>query len=392
MNCCRRMLAALLMLVNVQASAIVAPETSSLPTPTWLARIYLYDKTTGFEALYCMGVLVDQRFVLSSANCAWDPFKVAENYPGLRRAYRIRLGTNNTRLEVAESFTSSDRNYTLHRLAEPASVTPATMSNATEQQLLGKEVRILGMDSSLPVKDAFYNPATGVEAYCSLDNVSKWFETGKLCYIYTLPLRSSSLLQARAQVIDPKAADAPSTALDTAAKSRIGAGRLSLDFRGSSSHLCHEDMGLPVVTVATDGQTELVGLVVSTGMALFPVCNGSLANVTMSINSARSFLENIIAEGNYKYLCPAKPVLTVRYPQTNQAELSWPAVSNADGYKLLYTERLGYEPIKTLDVRGLTKVTTPLDASKDYTVALMAYNSNCTSEMTRPVTVNSILK
>jgi len=194
------------------------------------------------------------------------------------------------------------------------------------------------------------------------------------------PLTGSTLYRTRARVIDPLAPGAPATEMDRFGGFDRSGARLYLDFRVSGSYACHEDLGAPVLRESAEGTLEAVGVVAAVGMAAgLPLCGPVLYNTFSSLAHYRLFMQDTIAQKTFERECPAAPELLVDELEDGSMRLHWKRVSGATGYRLHYTTREGYIPIRTADVGNVLEYHASMPAGIQYTVALSAYNEDCSS-------------
>jgi hypothetical protein len=376
------------MLLSAACWALVNPQTTMLRFPGWSAEIFVAGPN-GTYFPYCKGSLIASNWVLSSAACYFDPFKAkdAAANPG-DPAFVIRLGNSDTWLEVADHIDNDDFTLTLWRLAEAVSSTPIKLSARTSAELIHANVLIPGNQSTPAVRHSFFNPSQGENLVCNMDGVV-FFTDDALCYLLGDITTSATLLSSSAVIVDPSRADAPDTALDRAIEIDASGARLYLDFRGSNSYPCNEDLGAAVVWQNADGGYELVAVAAGIGMSIgLPVCTPALVNEFRSVAHYRAFIDETIVDYEFSALCPAAPEPLLRYTGANGINISWPAVPGATGYKIHYTDLIGYFPIETVDLKTGTEVATNLDENRVYTASLTAYNETCSSSPSELLTIS----
>ncbi|MES2606173.1 MAG: hypothetical protein V4603_14655 [Pseudomonadota bacterium] len=372
---------------TMPALALVNPDITSIPVPGWMVEIHGVLERQGRTAELCKGVLIAPQWVLSTTTCRFDPNRVLDDEQGETR-YVAKLGPNEDSVGVEEFFQSDDGTIALLRIELPSEATPLPLSTQTSAQLMGQQAVIFGKQTSLPVRHDFYNPNVIAPAASCQVNGTDFAIEGAFCYLLTKPARAFTLYQTRATIINPTMGGAPSTALDRAARIDTSGKQLYLDFRQSLSYPCHEDVGSPVLVKNSTGY-EIAGVVVGVGMTGFlPICGMSLANQFVSIAHARKFIDETMASYDFSATCPTRPEVDVFYLAGNEISVAWNPVKGATGYKLHYTTRHGHEPITTLDAKGRTAVDTTIAPGADYLVAVTAYNTHCSSELSELLPVN----
>jgi hypothetical protein len=349
-----------------------------LPVQAWMAQIYVDDDGTLRE--FCKGALISAQWILTASACVYDPFEAngperGESEPD----YVVRFAGSDIVHEV-ESFVQSDDFVAgMMKLKAPVTIKPVAISKKSSKELLNANVFILGTESTAAIGDYVFSPNIGKRMYCRIGG-EVFFRTGATCYVLAKSVKSTGLVETRAIVIDPKAPGAPNSSLDTWVPFDTSGSRLYLDFRAGSSYPCNEDLGYPVLRTNAAGTIELVGIVSGVGMAIgFPVCNPSLGNAFGTVSHYQDFIDTTIAQDAFNQLCPASPQPEVEYLGGNKVRLSWDPVAGAKGYRLMYTDQVGFRSFVALDVGNTTTISTEISVEPIYRVVLMAYNEVCSS-------------
>lgn len=368
------------------SQALVEPELSDLPPQRWLAQIYVDDGSSTLKE-FCKGALIASQWVLTSGFCSYDPFEaLGSDRDDAGAKYVVKLAGSSLYYDVEKYVKSDDLAAGLMKLAKPATIQPVSISSSSAVDLRDEEVVIIGTERTAAVGEIYFNPTLGTRMYCSVDGMV-FYGTGSLCYVMPKLVRSAQQLLSRATVIDPEGPGAPATQLDKAAPFDVTGNRLYLDFRADGSYPCNEDLGAPVLRVGTDGNVEIVGIVSGVGMALFPVCSPTLQNRFGTASEYQDFIDTTIAQDAFDNICPDAPVLEAQYPDGTRVNVTWNAVAGATGYRLLYTNGVGYMPFQSLDVGNRTEVSAELSPEFAYTAVIVAYNATCTSAPSDELTV-----
>ncbi len=367
--------------------ALVSPEQADIQEQDWMANILIKGSLSERYSLFCKGSLIDAYWVLSSPACFNDAFGIIDRAVGSDKAeYAVALGNLGGLFRVEERLISTDGNAMLLRLERPADNTPIKVLHYKPAQLKGVQIRIFNNESTASLADSVFNPVGDLPVTCRI-GARLFFDDGKMCYVVSKQEYSIFLQMARGRIIDPLAADAPVSPLNSAFIPDTSGDRLYVDFSERNSHPCHEDLGSPIVATL-NGELVQVGLVVAAGMATgIPLCNGSFFNNLISLDEQRDFIESSISKGKFAQQCPAKTVLKHEKLSKTQVRFYWDEIYQAEGYRVLFTTALGYEPIQSVDLGNITEVSVNLEPDTTYSLALQAYNSSCTGVMSRPISV-----
>ncbi len=193
---------------------------------------------------------------------------------------------------------------------------------------------------------------------------------------------------ARGRVIDPLSADAISSPLNETVTPDTSGDRLYVDFSENNSYPCHEDLGAPLVATL-NGEPVQVGLLVAAGMPTgVPLCNGSFLNHMISMAGLQGFIEENIRKGEFAQRCPAKAYLNFEQLDGAMVRFYWDEIDKAEGYRILATASLGYEPIQTFDLGDSLEITAELEIGTTYSLSLQGYNSECTGIMSAPLSLS----
>ncbi len=387
-----RVVAIVLLMSSIHVSALVNPENAYQPTPDWMARIYVINEFDGSAYLFCYGVLTDKQWVMSAGNCFSDPYYILDAFASQNDPeFEIRVGTSTERVRVSDFSFSDDSQLVMFQLADEVTNRPLAINTLTNSELLGQNVRIFAQEKSFPAGHWFYNPGGGKPVTCLVDGKEFSNGSGGRCYVFTYPLLADGLQQARAIVVDPKSPLYLATQLDKAVTVDTSGAKLYLNFKHQNSYPCMEDVGLPVIRTNSSGLYEMVGIVGSAGVSAgVPMCTSSIVNSFPAMTHYKDFIEKTMVAGDFKNVCPAPPELEVTYTGDNGIRLDWNEVSNADGYRLQYASRLGYSTIQTVEMLNSLTISTEIKPGLRYTVSIMAYNANCTSQLSDPIPVSII--
>jgi Trypsin/Fibronectin type III domain len=378
----------LLLFPFANTQALVTPVATQLQVPGWMADIYVWVEADNRAYEFCKGALIASQWVLSAGSCLHDPNRYLDDVQG-DPEYMVKLGPNGDLVEVEEFFPADDYSVGLFRIVLPSEAQPLPVSTKTAAQLLAAEVTILGRQSTEPVYDTYYNPGVAaVTASCKVNGV-EYFIEGAFCYLLTKPTKAFTLFKTNATIIDPAATGAATTALDKTVKIDKTGKQLYIDFRTQRSYPCYEDVGAPVLVNTGPDSYEIAGVVTGVGMTVgLPVCGMSLANVFVSAEVVREFIDRTTATYEFSQRCPAAPKPTVSYVGGKAISLRWKPVRTATGYKVHYTSQHGQVPITTVTVSSQTQINTEIESGADYLVAVTAYNANCSSPLSVTLPIN----
>jgi len=275
----------------------------------------------------------------------------------------------------------------LLRLNRPARNEPLPLLYRTPAQLKGIQVRVYSSVTSTSFADAYFNPAGSVPVTCDVDGRA-FFNDNRMCYVISELKYLNSMMMASGCVINPLSGDAPAIPLNNDLTPDTSGDRLHIDFSANNSYPCHEDLGSPVIATL-NGKLVQVGLVVAAGMTTgVPMCNGSFFNRQVGLVAQRDFIEASFAKGQFAQLCPAKAEIKFERLSATRVRFYWEEINQASGYKALYTTALGYEPIQVVDLGNIREATVELQSGVTYSLALQAYNDDCTGSMSRPISVD----
>lgn len=381
----------LMLLCTGQVAGIVEPEETQLQPQSWMVNIFATSRL-GFRSFMCKGALISGRWVLTAARCSvYDPYRAIEGTQSSGDPqYIVTIAGSNTPVKVLDFVQSDDGLLGLMYLETPVVAAPLAVSTATEAQLIGTDVQILGTERSKGVRDARFNPNSGLRMNCDIGGdtyVTGSSENGgAFCYLMSWPVTGSTLYRARARIIDPEAPGAPDSEMDRYGGFDRSGKRLYLDFRVGGSHPCHEDLGAPVLRRTEDGSIEAVGVVTAVGMAAgVPLCGPMLYNTFSSTAHYRQFMLDAIAQKTFERHCPYAPEPQFEVLEDGSVRLHWEAVRGATGYRLHYTAHEGYVPIQSADLGNVLEYRTTLPAGAEYSVAVSAYNAACASPVSAPL-------
>lgn len=369
------------------SQAIVDPVPADIPEQDWMANVLIKGERSKNFSLLCKGSLIHEYWVLSSTDCLTDALEIIHDFVGSDAAeFAVALGNLGGFFRVEERITSPDGNSMLLRLDRPSDNKPIDILYRTPAQLEGVQVRIFGNESSASFADNFYNPTGQQAVSCEIEG-KDFFSDGRMCYVTSTLDYSIFPLMARGRVIDPLSADAPDSPLNAAISPDTSGDRFYVDFSENNSHPCHEDLGAPVIATVA-GEPVQVGLLVAAGMPTrVPLCNGSFYNHMISLKAQQDFIEQSIAKGEFAQRCPSKAELKFEQLSGSSIRLYWSEIDKAEGYKILATAALGYEPIQAIDLGDVLELSVELELGTTYSLALQGYNSQCTGKMSRPISI-----
>ena len=247
-------------------------------------------------------------------------------------------------------------------------------------------MRIISNESSASLADDFYNPVGARNVSCEIEGAD-FFSDGRMCYITSTLDYSIFPIMARGRVIDPLGPDAITSPLNSTVTPDTDGNSLYIDFTENNSHPCHEDLGAPIIGTLA-GKPVQVGLLVGAGMPTgLPLCNGSFRNHMISMLGQKEFIEESIAKGAFAQRCPSKAELKFEQLDGSQVRFFWDEIDKAQGYRILATSAVGYEPIQAFDLGDVLELTAELVLGATYSLALQGYNADCTGAMSRPISI-----
>lgn len=378
----------LVYVLSFPADALVDPVEADIEEQDWMANILIKGSRSQIYSLFCKGSLIDEYWVLSSPACFIDPYDTISDSVGSDKAeYAVALGNLGGLFKVEERITSPDGNTMLLRLNRPATNKPISLLYLPATALRGVQVRIFGTETSAALADEFFNPVGSVPVTCRVFG-SLFFSNSRMCYVLSRPIFHFKTLMGRGQLIDPLSADAPSRPLNSAVSPSSNVDRLYMDFIENKGYPCYEDLGSPIIATL-NGELVQVGLVVAAGMTTgVPMCNDSFANFMSSLSGQKDFINRSLARGLFARQCPTIPSLRYEILAGTRVRFYWDRIYQVEGYKVLYTTALGYQPIVSIDIGNISEAIVNLAPGTTYSVALQAYNSECTGMMSAPVEVN----
>ena len=368
------------------ANAVIGPEELLEPVPSWLARIHVSSTNRHVISILCNGVLIAEKWVVSSRACLRDPYRVFDIFRGIPDIeYLVTLGDSEQYLRVINRYAPPDSSLLLYELESATAVTPIRLNLSPLPELYGQEVEIVGRESSEMLNHEYFNPGNGRSGSCKVSGET-FFAPGVFCYLFIYPVRHSVFVGIRARLIDPEGPERPRTELDDYVEPITDGTRLYLDFFNSGSYTCMEDMGSPITVRNENGERELVGIVNASGMGnLLPMCSPSMANWFTATAAYQEYFEGLQAEARFRAVCPQRPFIHASVNEAGVGALAWQAVAGAKGYRLYYTLDSGYREIQTLDLGDTTSISSLLESGIIYEAAVQAYNNDCTSPISNRV-------
>jgi len=387
------LLCSLLLMLGLGPSetrAVIGPEQLHEPVPSWLARIHIASSNRQAISILCNGVLIASKWVLSSRACLRDPYRVLDafaNIPDIE--YLITLGSSTRFLRAVQRYAPDDGGLLLYELESATNEAPIKLNLAPVTGLFGREVEIVGRESSEMLNHEFFNPGSGRSGSCRV-NGQTFFAPGVLCYVFIYPIRHSVFVGIRARLVDPEGPERPQTAQDAVVKPVTDGTRLYLNFFNPGSYTCMEDMGSPITVRNERGERELVGIVNGTGMGNgLPLCSPSLANWFTAVAGYTGWFDSLQAEARLRDLCPQRPFIHASVTAEGLGQLTWQAAAGAEGYRLFYSMDSGHEEIKAINIGAITTLSAVLASGQVYEAAIQAYNADCTSPISNRVYLNS---
>lgn len=355
--------------------ALVEPDETGGELPPWYVEIFYEDSQTMELTPFCKGSLVDPRWVLSAQSCDFDPFRILEERrasPDPEQLY-ARVGGSEEYVPVSKRVTAGDYSMILLKLEHAVDAEVIRLSDKLPGDLHGEMVSIYSNAVSERVSHSIFNPGSGPEMSCRTGG-AEFFNDGIVCYILSPITKEATLYETVMEVVDPVESGLPGSG------GYSGAGTRFYVAKESGSYPCYEDLGAPVVQKMEDGSIELVGVVTRVGIVTtVPLCGAALLpDYYASAAYYSEFIEKTKAAEFFDGQCPPSPQPAFEYVADGRARVHWPKVDGATGYQLHYTERLGYEPIKSQSVQG-TEVMLDLESDREYQVSVSAFNARCSS-------------
>lgn len=380
----QRVLLGLILLLLYQAptgSALINPVPYAGATPPWMVSVLVTTESSENFYSFCSGSLIQKYWVLAANTCFSDHFKVLENYIGDKVPIFVAyFESNGKAIEVEEVVKSPDNTLAMFKLKEPATVTPISIAFTATRDLLTSQASILGFKTSSALSNNLFNPAGNLPAACRISG-TPFIKSGTFCYILSYPSVSTELKVTTGVIFDPSKETGSLTTLDSFEKVDTSGRKIYINFSSSNSYPCAEDLGAPVL-VEQNGQLVQVGMVFAVGSVIgLPMCSGSIVNYFASLSLYEDFITSTIALSEPELLCPATPRLYASIINSNRVALAWTKVSGASGYQALVTTSVGFEPIQVFDLGNINQLSTTVDPSKVYTLAVQAYNASCTGPM-----------
>ncbi len=300
----------------------------------------------------------------------------------------MALGNLGGLYKVEERIISQDSNFMLLRLNRPATSQPIPVLYRSAAELKGVQVRILNTEYSTALAHEIYNPIGNVFVSCKIQS-SEFFSNKRMCYVIAKPQSHFKPLMAKGQLVDALSPDLPNRLLNSLATSNNSGDLLRIRFFENKGYPCHEDVGAPIIA-SLNGELVQVGMVVAAGMATgIPVCNDSFMNHLSSLSEQEAFVENSIQRGRFKQQCPATANVAYEQLSGRRVRFYWDAVDQARGYQVLYTSNLGYLPIESIDLGDITETIVQLEAGVTHALAIQAYNTDCTGNMSPVLQINT---
>ena len=367
------------------ALAIVDPVAADIEEQDWMANVLVKGARSANFALLCKGSLIHEYWVLTSPACLNDPLGIIDDVVGSDVAeFAVALGNLGGFFEVEQRLRSPDGNAMLLRLARPSDNRPIRLLYRSPAQLKGIQLRFFNNESSASLAHSFFNPTGELPVSCKIEG-KEFFSDGRMCYVTSALDYSIFPIMARGRVINPLAPDAPDSPLNSSTVPDTSGDRLYVDFSEDNSFPCHEDLGAPLVATSS-GELVQVGLLVAAGMPTgVPLCNGSFLNYMVSLEGQKAFIEESIAKGEFAQVCPSSAELKFEQLSGSGVRFYWDEIDKADGYKLLVTPELGFQPIQSFDLGDVHEYSAELEVGTSYSFSLQGYNSECTGSMSSPI-------
>lgn len=366
-------------------NALVEPQETSEIIPDWMASVMVEDFFNGGTVEFCKGSLIDPYWVLTASPCFFDPYDIINDAAGeYPPSYAVELSSGSNHYDVEELIRGAD--ITLIRLAQRATETPIPYVARSSADLVGAEIQIFNNKVTPAIGHSYFNASSDNIATCSV-NGSLFVLDNVICSILPTIETTASLQVVNATAIDPDSENLSNDPLNRFAFGSIEDNYLYFDRGNSGGYLCHEDMGAAVLT-EIDGELKQVGIVLAVGNVLgLPMCHASLINVTASLQRYQEEIETVLLGGKFDLNCPASTHLHSKVIEESTVKLNWHEVENATGYRIFFTTNRGYEPIKSVELLGVTDVTTQLLPDETYSMAIQAFNGNCAGTLSRVRTI-----
>ncbi|MDX1490997.1 MAG: fibronectin type III domain-containing protein [Pseudohongiellaceae bacterium] len=367
------------------AIAIVKPQVSDEDMPEWVATIFVVNELALMQRKICQGSLIDSRWVATSAECwrDWMHLLPEDIWDNDLTHYAIRVGSSSTLHTVKSQVQSEDGLLLLFELDTPSSQEPVSIYEDSYKSLWNRSVSVLGTSETTSIAHWYFNPEGDNLVECEVDGEA-FSSSDAHCYLVSKPQYSDQVLLANGIIVNPDASSTEKYFIDEGREFASDGSRVYINFRYSQSHTCFEDIGAPIVTGSGGNQT-LVGLVSYPAPFL---CSPALStNYYARIAHYKDFIDATISDALFQSMCPEAPSIAMEETGGNGIRLYWDEVEGATGYKLIVSERLGYEPLIDLDFGNITELSTDIVPDVEYSVKLLAYNGQCTSPLSELLTV-----
>lgn len=356
-------------------NALVEPQETSEIIPGWMASVRVDDFFNGGSIEFCKGSLIDPYWVLTASACFFDPYDTISSAAGeFPPSYGIELGNAGNHYDAEKLIRGPE--ITLIRLARRATETPIPYAARSSADLVGAEIQIFNNKITPAIGHFYYNVSSDNTATCSVDG-TLFVLDNVFCSILPTVKTTANLQVVKATAIAPDVENLSSDPINRFFIGNIEDNYLYFDRGSGGGYLCHEDMGAAVLG-EVDGELKQVGIVLSVGYALaLPMCHASLVNVTASLQRFQDEIETVLLEGKFDLNCPASTHLHWRVIEGSTVNIDWHGVEGASGYRIFFTPNRGYEPIQTVELSGITELTTELLPDVTYSLAIQAFNNNC---------------
>jgi len=107
----------------------------------------------------------------------------------------------------------------------------------------------------------------------------------------------------------------------------------------------------------------------------------------ISLVELQDFIEESIAQGKFAQVCPASAELKFEQLTGSAVRFYWDEIDQADGYQILATPALGYQPIQAFDLGNVLEYSAELVVGTTYSLSLQGYNAECTGAMSPPINI-----